>query len=103
MSKSFNARANHPRHRTISLLQSAILRRPIKRKWRDCGNGDPYARYSPECDRPSGASGDAGGVLDVGWSPVHCDEAGGRFHALEPVPDRREGREVEVAAVGEVG
>src|SRR6267154_5069625 len=44
------------------------------------------------------------GCLDLGAGlPVHRDEAGGLLDPPQPAADRREGREVEVAAVGDMG
>src|SRR5712671_4664298 len=51
----------------------------------------------------SSLGGDAG-CLDLGAGlPVHRDEAGGLLDPPQPAADRREGREVEVAAVGDMG
>ncbi len=48
--------------------------------------------------------GNARGIVDFGAGvPIHRDEAGGLFDAAQPCADRRECREIVIAAVGDMG
>ena len=88
-SKSFNARANHPRHRAISPVATGNIAAAHASE-----NGEIAARTGtvmpaiPDVqDRASGAGGNAGGIVDLGLGPpVHGDKARG---LLDPPAARR--------------
>ncbi len=56
-----------------------------------------YSGYSNPCRQAGRRFGRGPGP------PIHRDKSGGLLDPLQPCPDRREGRQVEVAAVGDVG
>src|ERR1700722_15118867 len=93
--KSLVARANHPLTRKISQRSPAILGRLSSGKWQKGGR--------QKCLCPLflglGLGGDAGRVVEGGVGPpIHADEPGRLFPPPQPGADRRESRQVEIAA-----
>src|SRR5258707_5064778 len=83
----------------------AILRRHAVEKWRKDGRGNRYARYSrcPTLFSGSSLGGDTGPVVDLGAGfPVHGHESRRLLDPPQPRADRRECREVIIAAVGDM-
>src|SRR5205807_4534143 len=75
----------------------AVMKENVTRCFRKDENGGTAAPGR------LGLGGDAGGILDVGRPPVHRYESRGPLDAMQPGADCGKGREVEVAALGDMG